>query len=274
MLFKFYLTNKTKKLSNGIKLHRIVAARDFGNIKKGTLGGWVQYAENLSQFGDCWISDEATVCGDSVVSEDATIKDSAVVSGRSRVFGNADVRHNALLKGTVCVYDYAFVGFDSILTDCCSVSGTSSVICVSRRTNSGSHLSPNISGNAIIRGKSRIRGKADIRDNAIVEDIATVTELARIYEDAIVSGEARIAGQASVHGHAQILGLAIVKDRACLSGHVVLGGNMILSGRTFMTGWGIRHSGIEYRDKVISGDGTIVYDRNLARKMCFTTADY
>ncbi|MDO5567588.1 MAG: hypothetical protein Q4G59_13080, partial [Planctomycetia bacterium] len=81
MLFKFYMTDESKTLPNGIKVYRIVAVRSFGHIKKGDFGGWLQYAENLSQLGTCWVADDAIICGESIVSEDALVKDSAVVDG-------------------------------------------------------------------------------------------------------------------------------------------------------------------------------------------------
>ena len=41
----------------GKTLFRIEALKDFGNVNKGDKGGYVQSDENLSQEGDCWISD-------------------------------------------------------------------------------------------------------------------------------------------------------------------------------------------------------------------------
>lgn len=36
-------------------LHRIRAVRDFGAVRKGDLGGFVEREENLSHEGTCWI---------------------------------------------------------------------------------------------------------------------------------------------------------------------------------------------------------------------------
>lgn len=39
------------------------ALKDFGNVKKGDIGGFVESEDNLSQDDDCWIYDNAVVCG-------------------------------------------------------------------------------------------------------------------------------------------------------------------------------------------------------------------
>src|ERR1043166_2207045 len=54
-------------------LHRIRALKDFGNVKAGSLGGFVASERNLSQLGDCWVGDDAMVYDDAVVSGDAQI---------------------------------------------------------------------------------------------------------------------------------------------------------------------------------------------------------
>ena len=50
---------------NGLTLYRIRATRDFGEVKAGDLGGFVEEEGNLSQDGDCWLFDDAKAfhCG-------------------------------------------------------------------------------------------------------------------------------------------------------------------------------------------------------------------
>ena len=43
------------------RLYRIRALRDFGGVKEGDLGGYVQSESNLSHDGDCWIYDDAFI---------------------------------------------------------------------------------------------------------------------------------------------------------------------------------------------------------------------
>ena len=63
---KFRLTKFTKKYY-GKTLHRIQAIKDFGNIEKGDMGGFVEYENNLSQYDNCWIFDKAMVMGNSSI---------------------------------------------------------------------------------------------------------------------------------------------------------------------------------------------------------------
>ena len=61
---KFKLTDECITLGDR-KLYRIEALKDFSNVKKGDKGGFVEYEDNLSQHGDCWIYDDARVFGNS-----------------------------------------------------------------------------------------------------------------------------------------------------------------------------------------------------------------
>lgn len=71
---KYKLTDETKWLY-GRSLHRIVALRDFCNVKKGDKGGWIEKEDNLSQEGECWVYCDAWVYGNAQVCGDAKISD-------------------------------------------------------------------------------------------------------------------------------------------------------------------------------------------------------
>ena len=87
---KYKLTETTKEV-NSITLYQIQALKDFGDVKKGDLGGWIEKEDNLSQEGQCWISGDARVFGNAVVSGDAWVFGNAVVSGNARVFDDIEV---------------------------------------------------------------------------------------------------------------------------------------------------------------------------------------
>ena len=40
-------------------LYRIKAVKDFSNVKKGDIGGYIEGEKNLSHDGNCWIYDNA-----------------------------------------------------------------------------------------------------------------------------------------------------------------------------------------------------------------------
>ena len=45
----------------GIKLFRIRALNSFGNVEAGDIGGYIEKEENLSIYGNAWVSGDARV---------------------------------------------------------------------------------------------------------------------------------------------------------------------------------------------------------------------
>lgn len=92
---KYRLTEETTKVVNRTlyrTLYRIQALRDFGNVKEGDIGGYIESEKNLSQDGNAWVSGDARVYGDACVYGDAW------VSGNARVYGDADIK----TTGDIC----------------------------------------------------------------------------------------------------------------------------------------------------------------------------
>ena len=69
---KYILTEETKEVQ-GVTLHRIIALRDFSDIKTGILGGWIEREENLSHEGNAWVCGDAKVYGNAKVCGDAEV---------------------------------------------------------------------------------------------------------------------------------------------------------------------------------------------------------
>ena len=93
---KYEFTGVTKETWAGT-LHQIRAIRDFGNVKAGDIGGWIEKEENLSHDGDCWVFGNTVVYGD------------AKVFGYAKVFGDAEVYENAKVTTTVKTFGNAFI---------------------------------------------------------------------------------------------------------------------------------------------------------------------
>ena len=51
---KYRLTDEIINVG-GLTLHRIQAIKDFGDVHKGDLGGFVENKNNLSHDGDAWV---------------------------------------------------------------------------------------------------------------------------------------------------------------------------------------------------------------------------
>ena len=69
---KYRLTDETTEF-NGVKLYRIEALKNFGVVKKGDKGGFVQSEKNLSQLDNCWIYDNSKAFGNSFVRQNAVL---------------------------------------------------------------------------------------------------------------------------------------------------------------------------------------------------------
>ena len=67
---KFELTTESIDV-NGVKLYRIKSLINFGAVKAGKLGGYVEKEENLSQVDTAWVFGYALVSGYAQVSGDA-----------------------------------------------------------------------------------------------------------------------------------------------------------------------------------------------------------
>ena len=73
---KYNLTDETIEVE-GKTLYRIEALKDFGEIKKGDKGGFIESENNLAHKGNAWVSD------------DACVYDNARVCGDARLYGKA-----------------------------------------------------------------------------------------------------------------------------------------------------------------------------------------
>ena len=88
----------------GLMLQRIVALKDFSDVKAGDRGGYVQvggYAKPdklLSQEGNCWIYDDSKSYGE------AEVKDNAVIKGNSEVFGWTVVDGDTVIDGGQSIF--------------------------------------------------------------------------------------------------------------------------------------------------------------------------
>ena len=160
---KYELTTETLQFA-GRTLHRIKALRDFGSVKAGELGGWIEKEENLSQDDNAWIRDNAKVYEYAKVYGEAVICGNAIVFGNARVFDSARVYYSARVYGDAIVYNNAIVD-----------------------------------GNAIVSGNAMVSGNAEVCENAKVCDNAEVYDLTRIFGNAKIFGNATIKGDAKVH---------------------------------------------------------------------------
>lgn len=153
-------------------LYRIRALKDFDcvdgtKVKTGDIGGLIQSENNLSQEGNCWVAEYATVSGKAQVFDNAKIGGGmASVSGHAKVYGNAFVDDASEVAGWAEVYDNAV-----------------------------------LSGSVKITGHSKVYGNAQVYGYAVVRDNAEVTDDSRVGGPALViKGDAKITGDSNLFG--------------------------------------------------------------------------
>lgn len=105
---KYELTGE-EKVVYGCTMKQIRAVRDFGNVKAGALGGWIESEANLSHGGNCWVRGNARVCGNARVAGDARVSGDALVAYNAWVADNAWIGDNARVSGNARVYEKAVV---------------------------------------------------------------------------------------------------------------------------------------------------------------------
>lgn len=212
----------------------------------GTRGGWVEYIGNLSQFGDCWIGQQACACGKSHVMGNAQIREEAGVGGNAVVGDDAEVKGKAVVTGRALVMGEAKIdGEERIAAD----------------------------GEATVLGemsdKSTIRGHAMLLADGVMKGSSCAEGHAMVYgmleDKAYAAGNAVVKGKVSdeavVEGDAVLFESAEVKDQAVVRGAAVVLGKVIntgalLNGQTFVGSGGIVRNQGTLMDNA-STDGTV-----------------
>lgn len=113
--WKYILIKDDTNLCNSRPYYRLEALKNFGDVKRGDRGGYIQYYRNLSQFGNCWVYDYAIVFGNARVSDNAKVK------------GCAQVFENAMISGNAKVLDFTYVLRDSKIFGNAIIYGTARV---------------------------------------------------------------------------------------------------------------------------------------------------
>ena len=119
---KKYIILENEKIENNFGLlYRIQAIKDFGDVKVGDKGGWVESERNLSQLGNCWIYDESVVYGGSHVGENAKILNYSEICDYAHIWGNAIIERNSSIGGEVFIKDAKVTEVD--ISDCTQIIG-------------------------------------------------------------------------------------------------------------------------------------------------------
>lgn len=192
---------KPKLLEETYNLYRIRALKDFGDVKAGDLGGYIEKEENLSQEGNCWVSDEARVYDNAKVSGNARVYNDAKVFGNAQIYDNAGVFDDAEVYGNAKVYGKTEV------SESAEVFGETEIFGKAQIYNGAK-----VYKNAKIYDNAKVRGNAQVYDNAQVYGESEVYDNAIIYNKAQVGDNAKVFGKAQVYGNAKVFEYTEISD--------------------------------------------------------------
>lgn len=232
-MFEFYVSVKNKK--NDIRgelerkydmlkdqphptfpnVFRIQATRNFGMVRKGDLGGYIQCEKNLSHLGTAWVYEEAVIMDDAVVEDDAKVSGTSIVKEDARVYDNAFVDGKSEISGHSQVFESARVE-DSNLDTKARVYGRSRVM------DSGLQSFSRVYDNAFVNN-STLSGNCEIYGDSTIDN-GYIFENAKVYDNAIISGPGAI-----VAGNVKVC-----EDCHIVTGTTVTGDNVLTSYRDFV----------------------------------------
>lgn len=179
--------------SDKARLFRVRALRDFADVKAGDVGGFVENPHNLSQYGDCWIYNDAVILGE-----------------RSHLFGNAVMRDNAMLSGGAQAGGRA------------EMSGFAHLEGIGGRLDSDAKMSEHAHGiDSFITGKSCIAGNAQI-ERSVVETTGVIDDCACIKDGAIIVGNVKATGSVCVCGQVLISGDVTLRGAFKIGGECMI----------------------------------------------------
>lgn len=172
-----------------VRLYRILALKtfqnpQFGEIKEGEIGGYVQSEDNLSHDGTCWIAHTAKVFDTAIVKDDAIVQDNA------GVFETAQVVTDSVIKGLARIRGSAIV-------DSCKIGDKSDVLGSPKIFNVTMHNSARIYGNATV-------------SHTIMSDGAMIHGDAQVFKS-VLKDISEIRGNAVVH-QGQYTGRSIITE--------------------------------------------------------------
>jgi|GEM_PF-384144 hypothetical protein len=170
---KYEFIGETKQIEifEKIKmLHRIRAIVDFGNVKAGDVGGWIEKETNLSCEGNAWVSENAIVHDEAVVDGNAVVRGKAIVGNKAKVGGEAEVEGHAWVGGHAVVRGHAEVGGEAV-----------------------------IGGEAVVEEKAEVGGEAEVGGHAWVGGEAVVggTAIVRGYAEVLSTSHVLVVGPIS-----------------------------------------------------------------------------
>lgn len=216
-------------------LYRIRALKNFDDVKKGDIGGYIESENNLSHMNNCWVYDDAKVLEDAAVRDNAKAYNDTLVSENAVLCFNAQIHDNvklygeSIVDGNAKVYGNVELFDESVITEHAEVYGNVSL-----------HETANIRGNAEVSGNVVIRDQAEVYDNAVIKDNVrlsgdcVICGNSEVYDDVKIYDSVTVAGNSKIYGKAMLLGEVTVTEDAEVCKCAKLRGKLNISDNAYI----------------------------------------
>ena len=128
------MDKKYELIKSGMRgLYRIKALRDFGNIKEGDIGGYVENKHNLSHAGDCWIYNNAKVYNNAKIYDNAKVYNNAKIYDNAKIYNNAEIFEytevfdDAVIQGNALAYGVSVIEKNALIYGTSSICGNARI---------------------------------------------------------------------------------------------------------------------------------------------------
>lgn len=209
--YKLNLDHVITRGTNETKLYRIQALKNFGDVKKGDLGGFVESEHNLSQDGNCWIYNNASAAQDSRVQENAKMYDHSSIHQYAQMFGESELHNYAEMRDNTLIAEHARMYDNSIMYD-----------------------------KAELHDNAVMSKAAKLHQHAKMYDYTTITDFADMHDHSVMTYFATLAGHATmkdcseVSDYAQMLQCSAIHNDAKLKGDAILRNDEVIYYNTLL----------------------------------------
>ena len=170
---KYEITDITMEFGERT-LYRIRALKDFANVKKGDLGGWVSSENNLSQEGNCWIYNEAKCMDNAKMYNNSTMHDYSEMYDYSIMRGDSEMHSYTEMHDYSIMYGYSKMCGNSKMYDDSKMFDDSAMYDCSE-----------MYGSSVMFDHSEMYGESEMRDDSVMYGDSMLKDEEKLYGELI-----------------------------------------------------------------------------------------
>ena len=174
----------------GRVLHRIRALKNFGLVEIGEIGGYVQTEDNLSQYGNCWIYDDAKCMDNAKCTDNSVMYWNSCMYDNSRMFNNSKMYDNTKMFDNSRMFNNSKMSDNTKMFDNAMMYGNSAMY-----NNSQMFNDSNMFNNTKMYDNSKMYGNSQMRDESMMCDKSMMCDDSRMYDNAMLKNNDKLYGK-------------------------------------------------------------------------------